>query len=248
MKLQSSSNRLIIAMLVIAMVAIAFWILLLSPKREKADELTLQVDQAETSLAQHRAEIAEGELAREEFPVAYQQLVVLGKAVPANDDVASLLVQVNRLAGNAGGSFRNIALSTSAGDSAEAPASAPASPTEAEASLLPLGASIGPAGLGVMPYEVTLDGDFFEVADFIKGLDSLVKTGGPNVEVDGRLLTIDSFSLQADQELGFPALDGSFSLTSYLTPPELGVTGGATPSTPPTTSGTPASATTGEVP
>lgn len=248
MKLQASSNRLIVAMLVIAAVALAFWILLLSPKREKANELALQVEQAETSLAQHRAEIAEGEGAREEFPVAYQRLVVLGKAVPTNDDVASLLVQINRLAGGAGGSFRNIALSTSGGQSAEAPAGAPASPTEAEASLLPLGASIGPAGLGVMPYTVALDGNFFEVADFIAGLDSLVKTEDSNVNVDGRLLTIDGFSLKADKELGFPALEGSFALTSFLTPPEQGLTGGATPSAPPTTSGTPASATTGEMP
>lgn len=248
MKLQSSSNRVIVAMLVIAALAVAFWILLLSPKREEADKLALQVEQAETSLAQHRAEIAEGEQARAEFPVAYQRLVVLGKAVPTNDDVASLLVQINRLAGGAGGSFRNIALSTSTGESAEAPTTAPASPTEAEASLLPLGASIGPAGLGVMPYSVSLDGNFFEVADFIEGLDSLVKTEDSNVNVDGRLLTIDGFSLEADKDLGFPALEGSFALTSYLTPPEQGLTGGATPSAPPTTSGTPASATTGEVP
>lgn len=248
MKLQSSSNRLIVTILVLFALAVAFWILLLSPKREEADKLTLQVDQVETSLAQHQAEIAEGEQAREQFPVDYQRLVVLGKAVPANDDVASLLVQINRLAGGAGGSFRNIALSASTGDAPEAEAGVSASPTEAEASLLPLGASIGPAGLGVMPYSVNLDGDFFEIADFIKGLDSLVKTGGMNVSVNGRLLTIDGFSLKAHRELGFPALEGSFALTSYLTPPGQGITGGADPSAPATTSATPASATIGETP
>lgn len=247
MKLGESSNRTIVAMLIVAALALAFWILILSPKREEADKLGLQVDEAETSLAQHRAEIAEAEQARDQFPLDYQRLVVLGKAVPANDDVASLLVQINRLASRAGGSFQNINLSSGGGEAAPEPTGAAASPTEAEASLLPLGASIGPAGLGVMPYTVNLDGNFFEVADFIKGLDSLVRTNEGSVAVDGRLLTVDSFTLRADKLLGFPALEGSFSLTSYLTPPGQGITGGATPSVP-TTSATPASATIGGTP
>jgi hypothetical protein len=152
------------------------------------------------------------------------------------------------LARGAGGSFRNITLSSSGGESTEAAPSAPASPTEAEASLLPLGAEVGPAGLGVMAYEVNLEGDFFEIADFLEGLDALVKTGEANVTVDGRLLTINSFTLEGDQELGFPALEGTRSLTSYLTPPDQGITGGATPSAPATASATPASATIGETP
>ena len=247
MKSQSASTQMIIAMLAIAGLAIAFWILLLSPKREEASKLGVEIDTVETTLAQHQAEVAEGERARDEFPVTYQRLVVLGKAVPANDDVASLMVQVNRLARGAGSSFRNITLASSTG-SAEGAPSAPASPTEAEASLLPLGSEIGPAGLGVMAYEVNLKGNFFEIADFLKGLDALVQTGEANVVVDGRLFTINGFTLEGDQELGFPALEGTLSLTSYLTPPDQGITGGATPAAPPTESATPASATTGETP
>lgn len=248
MKSQSASTRLIVAMLGITVLAIAFWILLLSPKREEANKLATQIDAAESSLAQHQAEVAEGERARDAFPIAYQRLVVLGKAVPANDDVASLLVQVNHLAGKAGSSFRNIVLSSSSGEASEAASSTPASPTEAEASLLPLGAEIGPAGLGVMAYNIELDGNFFEIADFLEGLDSQVKTEQGNVTVDGRLLTINSFTLAGDKELGFPALEGSLSLTTYLTPPDQGITGGATPTAPPTASATPASATIGETP
>ncbi|HST69399.1 MAG TPA: hypothetical protein VLI94_07050 [Solirubrobacterales bacterium] len=247
LKGQSASTQLIVAMLAIAALAIAFWVLLLSPKREEAKVLGTKIDAAETSLAQHQSEVAEGERAREEFPVAYQRLVVLGKAVPANDDVASLLVQVNRLSRGAGSSFRELILNSS-GESAEAVPSAPASPTEAEASLLPLGAEIGSAGLGVMAYQIKLKGSFFEIADFLKGLDALVKTGKAEVVVDGRLFTINGFTLEGDKDLGFPALEGTLSLTSYLTPPDQGITGGATPSAPPTASATPASATIGETP
>jgi hypothetical protein len=247
MKAQSST-RVIGSMLAIAALAIAFWVLLLSPKREEASRLATKIDTTETSLAQHQAEVAEGERAREEFPVAYERLVVLGKAVPANDDVASLLVQVNRLATKTGSSFRHLTLSSSGGEASETTSGAPASPTEAEASLLPLGAEIGPAGLGVMAYEVELKGNFFEIADFLKSLDALVKTGKANVVVDGRLFTINGFTLEGDKEFGFPALEGTLSLTSYLTPPDQGITGGATPSAPPVESTTAASATIGETP
>jgi Tfp pilus assembly protein PilO len=252
----TSTNRLIVAMLAVAALAIAFWILVLSPKRDEAKELGVQVEQLEASLAQHEAEVAEGEAARDEFGVNYQQLVVLGKAVPGDDDTASLLVQLNRIADRAGVRFNDFTLTSEGGGEAPEPA-APApesggtpasqvSPTEVAASTLPLGATIGPAGLAVMPYTLNFAGDFFEMADFIKGLDSLVKTENEQVSVNGRLLTISGFSLSANSNLGFPHLEATFGVTTYLTPPEEGVTAGATPAGPATA--TPVSTTIGGTP
>jgi Tfp pilus assembly protein PilO len=254
MKLQmNSTNRAIVAIVALAVLAFVFWAQLLSPKREEAKELGAQVERLEASLVQHNAEIAEGEEAKRQFSADYQRLVVVGKAVPGDDDVASLLVQVNRLADRTGGIFRDLQLSAEGGgEAAPAPPAAsgatPASPTEVAASLLPLGATIGPAGLAVMPYTVTFDGNFFEIADFIEGVDSLVETSKEEVKVDGRLVTVDGFALEADPELGFPALQASFALTTYLTPPGEGVTGGATPSAPDAENLTPAATTVGAVP
>lgn len=226
MKLQmNANNRVIVAVAVLAALAIAFWMLALSPKRDEAKELDARVTQLKSSLAQHQAEVAEGEAARTEFSAEYQKLVVVGKAVPGDDELASLLVQLNRIADRTGGTFSNIKLTASGEGEAEATAApppggvAPASPTEVSASLLPLGATIGPAGLAVMPYDITFDGQFFQIADFIAGLDSLVKTKAGTVTVDGRLVTIDGFALEASPEVGFPSLQASFALTTYLTPP-----------------------------
>ena len=87
----------------------------------------------------------------------------------------------------------------------------------------------------------------FKMADFIKGLDSLVKTKNQNVAVTGRLLTINGFTLEPDKSTGFPQLEGEFSVTTFLTPPEQGVTAGATP-TSPAPEATPASTSTGGTP
>lgn len=248
-----SSTRTIVAILVVVACAVAFWMLLLSPKRKEADELATNAEGLQATLAQTQATVAEGEAARRDFPENYRQLVVLGKAVPAGDETASLLVQTNGIADEAEVSFQSIELGTSDGSAstesevatAATPAAAGAAPTEAEAALLPIGASIGTAGLGVMPYDLTFSGSFFHVADFIHGIDSLVDAKNEKVAVDGRLVTLDGFSLAADANRGFPFLSANFSVTTYVVPPGQGVTAGATPTAPAeTTEGVPSSAST----
>jgi len=251
----SSTNRLIIVVVAIAVLAGAFWMLALSPKRKEASELADKVNQARESLSVHQSEAAQAEAAERQFPRNYQQLVVLGKAVPGDDDAPSLLVQLNRIAADSKVRFETLGLDAS-GESEVAPeapvaegaeAGALAPPTEVAASLLPLGAAVGPAGLAVMPYTLTFQGSFFHIANFIQGLDKLVKTENEKVDVHGRLITIDNFSLSPSQG-GFPELEASFSVTTYLTPPNQGVTAGATPAAPEPATSTPAAATTGGTP
>lgn len=261
--LKNSKNLTIVAAIAIVVLAVAFWMALLSPQREEAAKLGEQIETVEASLAGHREEVAEGEAARRQFPVEYQRLVVLGSSVPGNDETASLLVQLNGLADRAGVKFDDLELNSEGGGSGEeaaapqsAPGGAPVSATEVAASLLPLGASIGSAGLAVMPYTLTLEGDFFQIADFIERLDAMVKTQNEKVTVDGRLVTVDGFSLAPEGEGegpasssgGSPSLTASFEVTTYLTPPGQGTTAGATPSSPAEPTATPAAATTGGAP
>lgn len=245
-----SANRMIVAMLVITFLAIGFWVLLLSPKRQKADELSGQIDSLNVALAEAQSRESEALAAKQDFPTDYRQLVVLGQAVPASDETSSLLVELQQIASESKLRFEGIQLAGSgegtaapvpapvtptepstSEESGAVPASATVPPTEAAASLLPLGASVGAAGLAVMPYTLTFTDSFFDVADFIKGIDSLVDTHNASVGVDGRLVTLNGFSLSSEPVKGFPALSASFSVTTYLIPPgEL--TAGASPTEP----------------
>jgi Tfp pilus assembly protein PilO len=243
-----SSNGMIIAMLVIVAGAIALWLVGVSPKREEAAKLDKQAAKLESELVTHEEEVLRGEEARREFPTDYQKLVVLGKAVPGSDDTASLLVQINRIARRNKLEFREIELSSDGEEGEAATSLEGAPPTEATAALLPLGASVGPAELAVMPYTLTFQGNFFTLADFIEEVDALVRTENEDVLVDGRLLTLDGYALEADDEKGFPALQAHFAITSYLVPPGQGVTAGASPASPETVEATPTSATIGETP
>lgn len=264
--LKNSKNMTIVGAVVIVALALAFWTQLLSPKREEAAKLGDQIETVETSLASHRVEVETAEAARRRFPGEYQRLVVLGKAVPGGDETASLLVQLNGLAVQSGVRFNDLQLSSEGGGGSgeeaavpqSSPGGTPVSATEVAASLLPLGASIGPAGLAVMPYTLTFEGDFFQIADFIEQLDKMVKTQNEKVLVDGRLITVDGFSLSPEGEGegsgsssgggSSPSLTASFEVTTYLTPPSQGATAGATPSSPAEATATPASTTTGGSP
>jgi Tfp pilus assembly protein PilO len=255
-----------------------FWLVVLSPKREQAASLKDEVDQLHSQLDQTQQAAAAGEQARESFPADYRKLVVLGKAVPEDGDQASLLVQLQRLADRAGVRFQAIDLSAaSASASVPAPTTEPSTTestatsasssssgepvpeptvdaTEAAAATLPIGASVGPAGLPVMPYELKFTGNFFQIADFMKQLDAMVHTRRGAVDVDGRLLTVDTFSLSPLETLSegagqamspVPTLAAELSVTTYLAPADQGITAGATLSGPaPSTAITTASATT----
>ena len=273
---------IVISVAVIAMIA-GFWLLVISPKRDEAASLKNDIDGLQASLAQAQDTAAAGEQAREDYPVNYRSLVVLGKAVPADGDQAGLLVQVQRLADRSGVDFRSIDLTESAAgastptapsssdtsvspippetpstgsteDTTNVAATTPAPATEAAAATLPIGASVGPAGLPVMPYSLTFTGDFFQIAAFLESLDKMVQMPHGEVDVTGRLLTVDGFALAPPKSAGGASsgasstLVASLAVTTYLTPADQGVTAGATSSGPaPVTSTatpTPASSTT----
>jgi Tfp pilus assembly protein PilO len=124
-----------------------------------------------------------------------------------------------------------------AGGSTATPAATtgPVPATEAVAASLPIGATVGLAGLPILPYELTFKGSFFDVADFMSGVDSLVhlQEGSGQIAADGRLLTVDGFSLKPIPTLGGePVLNATFAVTSYVVPSDEGLTAGAAPGGP----------------
>ena len=262
--MKSSDRSILIAIAVVALLA-GIWFLLIAPKRDEASTLGQEVDDLRVTVQQTQELASAAELAKADYADNYRRMVVLGKAAPAQADTASLVVQFDELAGASGVDLQSIDLveggataepTTAAAqttadqneptdESAAEPTAAPAAPaTEASAALLPLGATVGPAGLPVMPYELTLKGDYFEIADFIDALQTLVHgEGGPKM-VDGRLVTINSFTFDGDEEEGFPALDSTLKVTTYLAPEDQGITGGATPTAPPSTTSTDTTSTT----
>ena len=253
--MKSSDRAILLGLLILGLLA-AFWFMLLAPKRERASELEQQVSTLQSEVTQQEQLAAAAEEAQSDYDSNYERLIVLGKAAPADGDTPSLLTQLSAVASDAGADFDSLTATQS--ESAPAPAAAEtttdqnaeaaaptgtepaptaatesttaAPATEASASLLPLGASVGPAGLGVLPYTLLFNGDFFSMADVLAALDEQV-SGKRELQVNGRLLTIDGFTMAPDEETGDLAVE--LSITSYVLPASQGLTAGATPATPP---------------
>ena len=257
------SDKAIVLGVVMVVVLAAFYFMVLSPKRDEASTLKQDNAELQSQIDQQKQVAAFAEDARQHFPAYYGRVVVLGKAVPADADTASLLVQLNSIANDTRVSFDGIELAASqSATAAAAPAAPPATgtsttpatgttttpttaasettatpapATEATAANLPLGASVGPAGLPTMPYDLSFSGTYFDVANFLSGVDDLVHMRGTTrVAADGRLLTINGFSLEpaANSKPSDPTLDVKLSVTSYVTPSDQGLTAGATPGGP----------------
>jgi Tfp pilus assembly protein PilO len=268
------NEQLILGAVALVALIAGFWLLVLSPKRHQASELQGDVDQLHASLAQAQQDIAAGQEAQKSFGLSYRRMVVLGKAVPADSEQTSLLVQLQGLATRSGVDFQSIDLgdASSAASAAPAPSTstststtdsssttsatdtsassdgtatsstastptdttASATATEASVATLPIGAAAGPAGLPVMPYDMTFTGSFFQIADFMQRLDGLVHVRKGTADVRGRLLTVNSFTLgpAGDGSTSGGTLTADLSVTTFLTPPDQGTTAGATPSGP----------------
>jgi Tfp pilus assembly protein PilO len=111
---------------------------------------------------------------------------------------------------NSGGSSS----SGSSSPSSSTPSS-PAPATQAAAATLPPGATVGSAGFPTMPFSFVFNGSFFDMEQFFGDVQRFVRVKGDKVDVRGRLLSIDGFSLVAGPD-GFPSVKSSISATAYL--------------------------------
>jgi hypothetical protein len=235
----SRRNSILLAVVGVVAVVGAYWMLVLSPQREKATSLDKQIAAKQTALASAQAEVSEYEKARANYRANYSTVARLGKAVPADDDVRSLLVQVNSAAGHSKVDFRTINVGTGSGGAPAADANAKG----ASASTPPPGATtVGTAGFSTMPFTLDFKGSYFELGKFFNRLDRFVAVRNGNVDVTGRLLLLNTITITPDTAKGFPTLAAEVSANSYLLPPTEGLTAGATATGPAGTTGAPAPA------
>jgi Tfp pilus assembly protein PilO len=225
-------DRNVVLVLLVAAILGGSWFGVLKPKRAALSKVTADIATQQGRLDKARAAESSAQAARRRYDRDYATVARLGKAVPTDDGVASLVYQLDAAAGGAKVDFRSLKLGTSSGaPAASASSSAPA--TQAAAATLPPGASVGAAGFPTLPFSFVFDGSFFDMERFLRNVDNFTRLHDGQLSVSGRLLTIDGISLTAGR-LGFPHVKATLAATAYLLPAEEGATNGATAAGPAT--------------
>ena len=231
----SRRNTMLLAAVVAVAAVAAYWMLALTPKREQAAKLSTQIAKRQGDLKAAETQIAGYERAKAGYKANYTLVARLGKAVPADDDVRSLLVQLNSAAGKSKVDFRKIAVGGASG------AAAPVASTDTKGAKKPVTAPpgstpVGSAGFAQMPFTFSFKGSYFDLGKFFKRLDRFVAVKQQRLDVTGRLMVLNNISLAPDAS-GFPNIRASIGATTYMLPATEGLTAGASPQGPGTATG-----------
>jgi hypothetical protein len=211
----TKNKTLLIAVVATAAAMAAFWFLALAPKREEAAALEVQIAAKETEIATAEATLAGYKKSKENYGSNYATVVRLGKAVPEEDDIRSLLVQLDAEAGGTNVDFRTVEIGGGA--------SAGAAPADASAT--------GAAGFETTQFAFTFKGTYENLQQFMARMERFVNLRNEKMNVTGRLLRLETVDMQVDA-LGYPRIIARIAGTSYQVPETQGLTAGATPAGP----------------
>jgi Tfp pilus assembly protein PilO len=104
----SNRDRKIIVFVAPVLVVLAYWFLLLSPKRQEASTASEELTKQEQRLDAAKAVAGLATQAKDGFSADYTQVVRLGKAIPSQVDMPGVLVQLDRAAAGTGIRFTKI--------------------------------------------------------------------------------------------------------------------------------------------
>jgi type II secretory pathway pseudopilin PulG len=216
----TARDRNVLVIVAVLAALVGSFLLVIQPKRSQASKLKSQISTAQSQLDTARAQVAAAEAAKSSYSNYYSEVARLGEAVPADDNVPSLIYQLQSAANQTGVDFGSLVLGSSSSSS---------SPTGALSAMqLPPGATVGPANLPIEPFTFTFSGNFFHLADFFGRVDKFVVATANQIKVSGRLMSLNAITLGPGPK-GFPQVAASISATTYLVPASEGLTAGANP-------------------
>jgi hypothetical protein len=220
-------DRIVLISLAAVAVLAAVWMLAVSPEQQRASKLAEEVSSAQTQLQSAEGQLANATVAQTKYESAYTAIVSLGKAVPASQEVPSLIYQLAQATGQKNVEFASITSGLGSGSSSSGSSAS---------------SSAASAGFTQMPFTFVFNGTFTNLYDLFNQLDGFAqRTTAGDVLVSGRLLTVQGVKLspasaestsKTDGGKGEERLQGLITATAYVLPAGQTVTGGATPTGP----------------
>jgi hypothetical protein len=230
----TARDRIVIVGLAALALLAATWLLAVSPKREQAAKLATEVTAAQAQLATAESQVSSAAAAQAQYQVAYASLVRLGKAVPAGQEVPSLIYQLAQATNEKNVEFASITATVPGADASTGASSAASASATA-------GAATASAGFTQMPFTFVFNASFNSLYSLFQQLDGFtLRTTSGGLNVSGRLLTIQSVKLApvsgsgpgesapGSGTSGPEQLSGTITATAYVLPAGQTLTGEAT--------------------
>jgi Tfp pilus assembly protein PilO len=190
------------ALLVVAVVA--YW-LLIHPKRSEIGRLGADIEQLENQVRLATVNAKKNEPV---VRIRVADLFALAKAMPDEEDMPGVILEMNSVASAAGTEFVSIA---------------PQTPTQTS------------TGYRVLPIALKFEGNYYDLTDFLFRLRNLVAVRDGRLAARGRLFTLDQLDFHEGPG-GFPRIEADLTVAAYVygTPPATPASG--TAASAPTTS------------
>ena len=202
-KSMSQPMQFTLAGLAIVVLAAAGWFMLIKPKRAEAARTTVQIAAVRKEIDDRR----EASTARQaRVAVKTADLFKLAKVMPADEDMAATLLELNQVAADAGIVFESIT---------------PAVP-------------VGADGFRAIPIALVFRGNFYTLSDFLFRLRQLVQVRGGELNATGQLFSVDTLRFAEDEDKKFPFIRAELVVDSFVyggLPAPAGVPGTATDQT-----------------
>lgn len=160
-------DRLVLAIIAVAVVAGGMWLLLVSPERSQISSLATQIDSERTALTTAEGSLNQARDAVTAYVGHVHQIDAVMRAVPTSPAEADLIKTIVKLTG-AKVDFHELDVG------AQSPS------------------STGPIALGLT---FTFNSNYGDLQSFLSAVDALTTTDGTNLSANGRLFTVQSVAL-----------------------------------------------------
>jgi len=177
----------------VVVVVVAWYLLIIGPKKDDAAEKNAQYQTEKKSYDESLERVQRMDEEQVAAKQASADLLKLNKLVPSDSQVPSMIVEMQSTADLAGIKFMKIVPDT---------------------------AVAGVAGGTIVPFELNFQGEYYDVTDFLYRVENFARMEGTNVNVTGRLISVVTLELvEPDIDGSFPDVLVKIGANAYMTSP-----------------------------
>lgn len=160
------------------------WFLLVSPQRSRASELDGKIASIEQQITAARAAQMQAADAK---PIRSADLFRLTKAMPSDNDIPGVLLELSRIASETGIVFEQIVPQ----------------------------ATLAAGEMRAQPIDLTFEGNFYSLSDFLYRVRNLVSVQRGRLIANGRLFSVEKLQF-SEAPSGFPNIRANLTLSAFL--------------------------------